>query len=95
MNRKINTECIFIIFMMAIINFISFNCNDLSNINKVNCIFALCVERKYDIVCLQETFWNNDFIEKVERDQTIWEGEIFYSNGDNNRQGVAISIGKK
>jgi exonuclease III len=81
--------------MMAIINFISFNCNGLSNINKVNCIFALCVERKYDIVCLQETFWNNDFIEKFERDQTIWEGENFYSNGDNNRQGVAISISKK
>ena len=79
MNRKINTD----------------NCNGLCNVCKMNCIFALCVERKYDIVRLQETFWNNDFIEKVKRDQTIWEGGIFYSNGENNRQGVTILIKTK
>jgi exonuclease III len=61
----------------------------------MNCIFALYVEQKYDIVCLQETFWNNDFIEKVKRDQTIWEGGIFYSNGENNRQEVTILIKTK
>ena len=80
---------------MAMCNVISLNCNGLSDLKKLNCIFALCNDRRYDIVCLQETFWNETFIERVRRDKVLWNGDIFYSNGSNNRQGVAIMIGNK
>ena len=80
---------------MALLNIVSFNCNGLSDVKKLSCIFALCNERKYDVVCLQETFWNDIFIERIRRDNSLWDGEIFYSNGMNNRQGVAVLICKK
>ena len=87
---------IYIFFtVMAMLNIVSFNCNGLSDLKKLNCIFALCNERHYDIVCLQETFWSDDFIEKVKKDKVLWNGEIFYSNGIGNRQGVAIMINSK
>ena len=81
--------------MMAVLNVISLNCNGLSDIKKMNCIFSLCSERCYDIVCLQETFWNDNLIDKIKKDKILWNGEIFYSNGVNNRQGVAIMISNR
>ncbi|CAG2241721.1 unnamed protein product [Mytilus edulis] len=80
---------------MAMFNVISLNCNGLCDSNKRNCIFSLCNERFYDIICLQETFWNDLFVERIKRDKTIWDGDIFYSNSGNNRQGVAILVSKK
>lgn len=79
---------------MAMFNVISLNCNGLCDINKMNCMFALFTERKYDIVCLQETFWS-DLIVKNIKEKCMWDGDIFYSNSDINRQGVAILISKK
>ncbi|CAC5423370.1 unnamed protein product [Mytilus coruscus] len=80
---------------MAMFNVISLNCNGLCDSNKRNCIFSLCNDRFYDIICLQETFWNDLFVERIKRDKTIWDGDIFYSNSGNNRQGVAILVSKK
>ncbi|CAC5397720.1 unnamed protein product [Mytilus coruscus] len=76
-------------------NVISLNCNGLCDSNKRNCIFSLCNDRYYDIICLQETFWNDLFVERIKRDKTIWDGDVFYSNSGNNRQGVAILVSKK
>ncbi|CAC5382434.1 unnamed protein product [Mytilus coruscus] len=80
---------------MAMFNVISLNCNGLCDSNKRNCIFSLCNDRFYDIICLQETFWNDLFVERIKRDKTIWDGDIFYCNSGNNRQGVAILVSKK
>ena len=80
---------------MAMFNFISLNCNGLCDSNKRNCIFSMCNDRFYDIICLQETFWNDLFVKRNKRDKTIWDGDIFYSNSGNNRQGVAILVSKK
>ncbi|CAC5415426.1 unnamed protein product [Mytilus coruscus] len=76
-------------------NVISLNCNGLCDSNKWNCIFSLCNDRFYDIICLQETFWNDLFVERIKRDTTIWDGDIFYSNSGNNRQGVVTLVSKK
>ncbi|CAC5395157.1 unnamed protein product [Mytilus coruscus] len=32
---------------------------------------------------------------RIKRDKTIWDGDIFYCNSGNNRQGVAILVSKK
>ncbi|CAC5384245.1 unnamed protein product [Mytilus coruscus] len=80
---------------MANFNVISLNCNGLCDINKRNCIFSLCNDRYYDIICLQETFWNDLMVERIKKDKIIWNGDIFYSNSGNNRQGVAILVSKK
>ncbi|CAC5423465.1 unnamed protein product [Mytilus coruscus] len=81
--------------VMANFNVISLNCNGLCDINKRNCIFSLCNDRYYDIICLQETFWNDLMVERIKKDKIIWNGDIFYSNSGNNRQGVAILVSKK
>ena len=83
------------IFVMAMFNCVSLNCNGLCDMKKMNCIFSLCKERYYDVVCLQETFWNNALVEKIKRDKVLWDGEIFYSNDEINRKGVAILISKR
>jgi hypothetical protein len=36
---------------------------------------------------LQETFWDNDYVEGIE---DMYEGKIYTSNGINSRQGVNI-----
>ncbi|CAC5405809.1 unnamed protein product [Mytilus coruscus] len=83
------------VMVMANFNVISLNCNGLCDINKRNCIFSLCNDRYYDIICLQETFWNDLMVERIKKDKIIWNGDIFYSNSGNNRQGVAILVSKK
>lgn len=67
----------------------SFNCNGLSDIFKLQKVFSNFEEKKIDIVFLQETFWTGTFIYQV-RDK--WNGSVFYSNGNNGRQGVAILL---
>ena len=95
MYEQMNVCFIIITCAMAMLNFVSFNCNGLNDVRKLNCIFSLCNESFYDIICLQETFWCDTFIERIKRDKSVWEGEILYSNGINNRQGVAIMISKR
>ena len=43
------------------------------------------------ITFLQETFWDDKFIENYKH---LWEVTIFYNNYNNNRRGVAILISK-
>ena len=59
--------CFIVLFfsVMAMLNIVSLNCNGLSDMKKLNCIFALCKENYYDVVCLQETFWYDSLVEKI------------------------------
>ena len=95
MNYKMYRMLNFFISAMALHNIVSLNCNGLCDDRKINCILSLCNERSYDIVCLQETFWNNSLAEKIIKDKVVWNGQIFYSNSGTNRQGVAILINRK
>ena len=65
MNYKMYRMLNFFISAMALHNIVSLNCNGLCDDRKINCILSLCNERSYDIVCLQETFWNNGLAEKI------------------------------
>ena len=37
----------------------------------------------YDIICLQETWWDDDFVNSFVKFQ--WEGDILFSNSENTR----------
>lgn len=84
-----------LLLVMATFSIVSLNCNGLCDSSKRNCIFALCNERKYDIVCLQETFWTDELYHNIVKDKSVWDGDIFACNSLCNRQGVAILISRK
>lgn len=72
----------------------TFNVNGLRDVGKAREIFSLFQNISLDIICLQETFWDNEFVEQYIQD--MWPGEIFYNNcEDSPRKGVAILLSKK
>lgn len=79
-------------FTLAMVLFVSNNCNGLRDVNKFKKYVSIFDDRKIDFLCLQETFWDEDFIVNIDR---MYDGCVFYSNGNNKRQGVAILVNKK
>lgn len=70
----------------------SLNANGLRDIRKLKNLFTVCDIYKCDIICLQETFWSDDFMTEVKK---FWKGRIFYNNYDiQHRKGVAILFKK-
>lgn len=70
----------------------SLNANGLRNIEKLKGVFSTCDIYKWDILCIQETFWDDEFIAQI---QKLWNGKIYYNNyGVQNRKGVAILVKK-
>lgn len=70
----------------------SLNANGLRNFEKIREIFTSCEIYNCDILCIQETFWNDAIIPEVSK---LWEGKIFFNNYDiSNRKGVAILMKK-
>lgn len=67
----------------------SWNCNGLCNVDKMKKIFSLFVEKKYDMIGLQETHWKDEFIDMYKH---LWNGEIIYNNYDSSARGVAFLI---
>jgi exonuclease III len=63
----------------------------LRNITNIQSIFSTINDRHIDIALLQETFWDNDFIESISH---MWEGKILHCCSDNQRSGVAVLINK-
>lgn len=67
----------------------SLNTNGLRNCDKCDKIFGFLQVWNYDVILLQETFWDDNlalyFTGK-------WDGDIYFSNFDNNRRGVAILV---
>jgi exonuclease III len=79
-------------FSLVMVSILSFNANGLRNVNKVQSIFNIINDRHFDIVFLQETFWDLDFINGISH---LWEGKILHCCSDNSRAGVAILINKR
>ncbi|CAC5361461.1 unnamed protein product [Mytilus coruscus] len=71
---------------------VSINVNGLLDVAKFTKLCAICSENRYDIVALQETFRKPDFIVENKKH---WNGEIFFSCSDTNRQGVAFLVSPK
>ncbi len=68
----------------------SLNVNGLRDINKMKTVFTTIKSKHCHITFLQETFWDDNFIEQYKH---LWEGKILYNNCPlNNRKGVAILI---
>ncbi|CAC5393348.1 unnamed protein product [Mytilus coruscus] len=75
---------------------VTFNCNGLRDQQKRDCVFTLFNDRRYDVIFLQETHWDDVFADRINKSNTIWNGDIFYCNKNNihNAGGVAIMIRK-
>ena len=71
-----------------ILSFSSINTNGLRTEYKMQRVLNLC---NTDIICLQETRWDNTTIDIVKK---LWGGLLFYSNGTERARGVAILIKK-
>ena len=74
------------------VNVVSININGLRDIDKFQRFSKYCSENYFDIVAIQETFWDNSIISSIEK---FWEGKIYFSCGDNLRQGVAFLISNR
>lgn len=73
--------------------FTSWNVNGLRDVHKINKVFTSLNESYVGIACLQETFWDDDFIAKFKH---LWDGEIFFNNySHDKRRGVAILVSKR
>ena len=74
---------------MADVRIISFNVRGLRNSLKRKKLFRMLKEKKYDVICLQETYVTEDVIEQWKKE---WGGEIIYSVGTRNSRGQLILI---
>ena len=72
-----------VLFMVKIS---SLNCNGARNNEIRRLILELC---DADIVCLQETHWDEEVMREVERE---WMGEMYVNNGGAKSRGVAILV---
>jgi len=53
------------LFLFTMLNIYSLNANGLRNVEKMRDVFITCDIYKWDILCIQETFWSDDFICEV------------------------------
>lgn len=50
---------------------------------------SLFVEKKFDVIRLQEKHWKDEFIDRYKH---LWKGEINYNNNDSSARGVVFLI---
>lgn len=74
---------------MADLRLFSLNVRGLRNSSKRKKTFRMLKEKKYDVICLQETYVTEDVIEQWKKE---WGGEIVYSEGSRNSRGQVILI---
>lgn len=72
---------------MSQLKLVSINARGLSTRTKFENVLYLT--KKSDIICIQETGWNEDIVNGFKK---IWDGEFFYNNDPNRKKGVAILI---
>ncbi|CAC5397692.1 unnamed protein product [Mytilus coruscus] len=65
----------------------SFNCNGLRCVNNFQNFVSVIGDKKISIVLLQETFWDNNYVDSIKH---LYQGKITCNNGLNCRQGVAV-----
>jgi len=80
---------LFSLSFLTMVSIASLNTNGLCNVEKMRKKIALCDERNYRIVALQETHWNDSLIEACTH---LWNGEIIYNNSFDGTKGVAFFI---
>ena len=64
----------------------SFNANGLRDRNRRQQTLMVC---EADIICLQETHWDEEVMRVVERE---WMGDMYVNNGGVKSRGVAILV---
>ncbi|CAC5411984.1 unnamed protein product [Mytilus coruscus] len=74
------------------VNIVSINATGLRDVTKFQNFTEYCSENYFDIVGIQETFWDDDIIPNIEN---FWEGKIYFCNGVNLRQGVSFLVSKR
>ena len=80
-------------FEIIIMLLLSLNVNGLRDIDKLKSVFTSIKSRHATITLLQETYWDDHFIENH---KYLWNGKRFYNNCSNkNKRGVAILISKE
>ena len=77
---------------MADLRIFSLNVRGLRNISKRKKLFRMFKEKKYDVICLQETYVTKDAVEQW---KTEWGGGLIYSEGTNHSRGQVILIKKQ
>lgn len=75
--------------ILAMLRIASYNVNGMRNVSNFERLVGLMNDNHYDIMLIQETFWNNEWTELLKRK---FIGEIYYSNASNDRRGVAALI---
>ena len=74
------------------VSFANLNCNGLRNLTKMDELFTYLKMEKFDVILLQETFWDWPMHEQACK---VWDGTIissFYS--DCKRRGVSCLVNK-
>jgi len=72
--------------------FASWNINGLRKVEKLKYVFSTIQQANIGITFLQETFWDDEFIENYKH---LWNGHILYNNYNvTNRRGVALLISR-
>ncbi|CAC5388980.1 unnamed protein product [Mytilus coruscus] len=74
------------------VNIVSLNVNGLRDSNKFQKLCKYCSENYFDVVGIQETFWDDDIVHDFEK---YWDGEILYSCPNIARQGVAFLVSNR
>ncbi|CAC5382027.1 unnamed protein product [Mytilus coruscus] len=67
----------------------SFNCNGLKNVINFENFISIIHDRKFSMVLLQETFWDDAYVNSVKH---LYEGDIYCSNSLHGRRGVAVLV---
>ena len=86
MNNRASMESCVFLFTITMVIITSLNANGLRNMTKIERTIELC---KSDILCLQETHWDNELVETLGK---LWKGPIFIDNGSAKACGVAILV---
>ena len=74
------------------VNIVSVNVNGLRDVSKFQRLCSFFDENCFDVVAIQETFWDEDFIADH---SNMWKGKIISACSNNARQGVAFLVNKK
>ncbi|KAK6165442.1 hypothetical protein SNE40_022369 [Patella caerulea] len=68
------------------------NVNGLTNVNKFSNLIANFQSESLDFVCVQETHWDDNFINSYKH---LWSGDIYFSNSKHGFKGCALFVSKK
>ena len=66
----------------------SINARGLRSPDRRKLAFQYFIPKRFDIICLQETYWSEDLEMQIKRE---WDGDSFFAHGTENSRGVGIS----